>query len=299
MLADLERRRLKVKTIRNYRDALIVLGQQANLDDVDAVVTVVSRIKGRTLLDTVMAAYNHYSRFWKLSRAEYNIRRDRRRKLPILTPETTLQASLVIPHRLKWKAYFRLLYETGARASEPFSMTVADADPDHQKVRLGTAKGSGDVQERELPISPLLAEQLRELTRNKPPDTWLFTKTRSPTEPLNYHQAERLKAVIKKELISAGYNVRGYRLHVYRHAFATRLYWATKDLPLVSRSLGHRNLEDTMLYIHLMPDQPKRFDVESCGVQDKPVISKYIAEGWELALQTQETIYFKRPRWVP
>lgn len=104
---------------------------------------------------------------------------------------------------------------------------------------------------------------------------------------------------IRTQLKGAGYNVKGLILYAYRHAFATRLWHATKDLPLVSRSLGHRSVETTMRYIHLQPDQPRRYDVENCSINDKPAISRFLAEGWELALQTTDTIYFKRPRWVP
>jgi integrase len=299
-MLDLEKRRLKLKTIRIYRDALVRLASESgNLDDSVAVATVIGNIKSKTLLETTMAAYNHYSRVWKLPRVEFNIHRDRRRQLPILTPENTLQASLVIPHRLKWKAYFRLLYETGARPSEPFSMKVADINFEQQKVRLGTAKGSGDVSERELPISPLLTEMLRTLTKNRPANSYVFHKIKKPEEPLTYHYAERIKAIIKNELQASGYNTKGYRLHVYRHAFATRLYHATHDLPLVSRSLGHRSLETTMIYVHLRPDQPRRYDVECCDIHDKEAIAQKIAEGWEKALQTATEVWFRRPRWVP
>lgn len=76
------------------------------------------------------------------------------------------------------------------------------------------------------------------------------------------------------------------------------MYFATEDLALVSRALGHKNLETTMIYIHLRPDQPRRYDVISLALGDDDNSQK-IAEGWELALQTPEKIYFRRPRWVP
>jgi integrase len=172
-------------------------------------------------------------------------------------------------------------------------MAVVDVDVEQQKVRLGTRKGSGDTMERELPISPLLAEQLRQLTKGKQPGDLVFHQFRDPTKPLEYDKAERIKNHVKKALLETGHNVRGYRLHVYRHAFATRLYHATKDLVLTSRSLGHRNLETTMIYVHLQPETIKRYDVQPCDVGDKPTIATYIAEGWELALQTPETVFFK------
>jgi len=70
-MVDLEKRRLKLKTIRIYRDALVRLASESgNLDDSVAVATVIANIKSKTLLETTMAAYNHYSRVWKLPRVE-------------------------------------------------------------------------------------------------------------------------------------------------------------------------------------------------------------------------------------
>jgi len=54
-----------------------------------------------------------------------------------------------------------------------------------------------------------------------------------------------------------------------------------------------------MIYIHLRPNQPRRYDVVSVGLQDKAAITQQIAEGWEIALQTADTVFFRRPRWIP
>ena len=82
---------------------------------------------------------------------------------------------------------------------------------------------------------------------------------------------------VRAQLKQAGYNVRGLNLYVYRHAFATRQYAATKDLVLVQRSLGHRHIEDTMIYIHLHPDQIKRYDVLRLEISDKDGIAKQMS----------------------
>jgi integrase len=294
------RHRLSERTLKYYNEVLCRLALKgADLDDVAAMEKLIPLEKE---VQAVIAAYRHYCRFHRLPMPEIRVHIDRRRKLPKIPPEKTLQASLVVPRRFKWQAYFRLLYETGARPSEPFSLTPRIVEPllEKQLVRLGTAKGSGDTTERELPISPLLTSQLKKLCMEQPdPDGPIFHQTKNPHKPLCYHAAERVMAHVRNQLKNAGYPIQGLRLHVYRHAFATRQYHQTQNLALVSRMLGHTNIETTMIYIHLQPDQPRRFDVESCGVHDKEGIAKYIAEGWELALQTKETVFFKRPRWVP
>ncbi|MEM2104995.1 MAG: site-specific integrase [Candidatus Bathyarchaeia archaeon] len=292
------RHRLTVKTLENYNQALCALASRGDLDNVSEMERIIPLEKAR--LDAAIAAYRHYCRWWRLPEPQILVHRDRRRQLPRLPLEETLLASLTVPRRLKWRAYFRLLYETGARASEPFVLKVSDlASLNRERIRLGTSKHGGFTTERELPISPLLVGQLRTLIQDQAQDGWVFHQTRDPSKPLNYHQAEFLMRSIRNQLRSAGYNVTALRLHGYRHAFATRMYFATKDLALVSRALGHKNLETTMIYVHLKPDQPRRYDVVSCAVGEKTAISQKIAEGWELALQTPEMVYFKRPRWGP
>ena len=294
------RHRLRLRTIETYSSCLKRLGRRIDLDNVNAAERVIPTLsKGE--VNAFIAAYNLYCDFHKLRRADIRVNVDRRRKLPKLPSEATLQASLVIPRRHKWRAYLRLLYEVGARPSEPFDLKVGQVKEylDKERIPIGTGKLSGDTDERVLPISPLLVTMLKELCNGKTDDDWLFTQTLFPKNQLNYHTAERLMAHVKKRLQATGHDVRNMRLHIYRHAFGTRLFHATDNLLLVARALGHRDLRTTSIYIHVQPDQPKRYDVINCQINNKEAISQQIAEGWELALQTPDTIYFKRPRWVP
>jgi integrase len=297
--AKVDKRRMKERTASDFINYLYRLAAVLkDLDSPNAVSRIMVEAPWKGQARQIRSAYNHYRKVNDI-KAELDIKIDRRRPLPILTPENTLQASLAIPMQLRWTAYFRLRYETGPRPSEPFYMRVQDINFDRQLVRYKTLKGSGDTQERELPISPLCCELLKTLTAGKAPTDYVFTKPFIPWKHVDYKDAQDVMTRVRKQLSQAGYNVRGLNLYVYRHAFATRQYAATRDLVLVQRSLGHRHIEDTMIYIHLQPDQIKRYDVLRLEISDKEGIAQHIAEGWELAVQTPQEIYFKRPRWVP
>ena len=297
-----ERGRLIERKARQYYHILLKLGMlsKGQMNNVQLVASIIKANfnTSPSHLKTACTAYNYYRAVNKIEE-KLDIKIDRRRKLPTLTPETTLKAAIPIPNQLKWQALLRLLYECGPRPCETFTLQKQDINFDQELVRLGTRKGSGETVERELRISPLLCEQLRQLTKDKGAEGWIFTKTIVKSKPIEYNDIYEVFRKIKQQLKQAGYNTKGFKPYVYRHAFATRLYHATKDLALVSRALGHRRIEDTMIYIHMLPDQPRRFDVENCSINDKETITRLIAEGWELALQTQTEIYFKRPRWVP
>ncbi|MEM3760163.1 MAG: tyrosine-type recombinase/integrase [Candidatus Bathyarchaeia archaeon] len=297
-----EHGRLIEAKAREYYHILLKLGMlsKGQMDDVQLIANIIKANFNTSPkhLATTCTAYNYYRQVNKIEE-KLDIQIDRRRKLPILTPETTLKAAIPMPKQFKWQVFMRVLYECGPRPCETFILQKQDVNFDQELLRLGTGKGSGETVERELRISPLLTEQLRTLTRDKASEDCIFTKTIAKNKPIDYNDVYDIFRKIKQQLKQAGYNIKGFRPYVYRHAFATRLYHATKDLALVSRALGHRRIEDTMIYIHMLPDQPRRFDVESCGIQDKEAISRFIAEGWELALQTQTEVFFKRPRWVP
>jgi integrase len=124
------------------------------------------------------------------------------------------------------------------------------------------------------------------LTAWKAPTDYVFTKPLIPWKPVDYKDAQDIMNRVRAQLKQASYNTRGLNLYVYCHAFATRQYAATRDLVLVQRSLGHRHIEDTVIYNHLQPDQVKRYDVVRLELADKDGIAKQIAEDWELAVQT-------------
>ena len=297
-----QRGRLLERRAREYHHDLLKLGVQTRgqMDNPDLVATILVRTAANPhYLRTLVTAYNYYREANGIEK-ELDITIDRRRSLPDLPPENTLQTCISTARRLWWQAYFRLLYEAGPRPSEPFTLRKRDVNFTEELVRLGTEKGSGETLQRELRISPLLVEQLRLLTANKDPEDYIFIKplVKEP-KPLEYDDAYKVMAKIRAQVQQAGYNVQGLVLYAFRHAFATRLFYATKELPLVMRAMGHRSIETTVLYIHILPNQPKRFDVARLEFADKEGIAKQIAEGWELAVQTPMEIYFKRPRWVP
>ena len=123
-------------------------------------------------------------------------------------------------------ALIELALSTGARATEVLSLTGDDLEPENQTVFIKGIKGSND---REIPIKSRLFSRVNSL------------KT-APNEPLFKISYPRLVQ------IWLSYRPCSKKFHSLRHTFALNLYKKTKDIRLVQVALGHRSIQNTMIY---------------------------------------------------
>jgi site-specific recombinase XerD len=140
------------------------------------------------------------------------------------------------------------LYATGVRRAELAHLKVTDIDSQRMVIHVQGGKGRKD---RDVMLSPKLLEALREHWRSlrRKPAEWLFPGNRwhTATHPINTKvawqacQAAAQRAGIQKEV----------HPHTLRHCFATHLLEAGADLRTIQILLGHRDLEETTIYLHL------------------------------------------------
>ncbi len=138
------------------------------------------------------------------------------------------------------------LYGTGARRAEVARLQVGDIDSQRMVVHIQGGKGRKD---RDVMLSPVLLDTLREHWRRLKPKVWLFPGGRyhnaaQPIVPTTVWNACSLAAQ------RAGLEKRVHP-HTLRHCFATHLLEAGTDLRTIQLLLGHRDLEETTIYLHL------------------------------------------------
>ncbi len=140
------------------------------------------------------------------------------------------------------------LYATGLRCAELTRLKVSDVDSKRMVIRVQGGKWRKD---RDVMLSPKLLEELRKhwhRLRRKPSD-WLFPGNRWHTAhyPIDtktvWHACDGAakRADLKKAV----------HPHTLRHCFATHLLEAGADLHTIQILLGHRDLKETTIYLHL------------------------------------------------
>jgi integrase/recombinase XerD len=140
------------------------------------------------------------------------------------------------------------LYATGLRRTELARLKVSDIDSQRMVIHVCGGKGG---QDRDVMLSPKLLDELRRHWRRLPRKSspWLFPGNcrHSAGYPIDsktaWHACQRAarRAGLKKAV----------HPHTLRHCFATHLLEAGADLRTIQLLLGHHDLKETTVYLHL------------------------------------------------
>lgn len=170
------------------------------------------------------------------------------RRLPVIwSPEEIARLIDAAPNPFD-RAIIMTLYATGMRRAEVAALKISDVDSARMVIRVQEGKGGKD---RDVVLSPRLLEALRQHYRclRRKPAVWLFpggahhTADVAITHRVVWHACRRAarRCGVNKPL----------HPHTLRHCFATHLLEAGADLRTIQLLLGHANLRETMVYIHL------------------------------------------------
>jgi site-specific recombinase XerD len=140
------------------------------------------------------------------------------------------------------------LYATGLRRAELANLKITDIDSPRNVIHVQGGKGRKD---RDVMLSPNLLEALREHWRSlrRKPTLWLFPGGRWHTA--DHPITTKVIWVACKEAAQRAGIRKEVHPHTLRHCFATHLLEAGADLRTIQILLGHRDLEETTIYLHL------------------------------------------------
>jgi integrase/recombinase XerD len=149
---------------------------------------------------------------------------------------------------LFYRILLMTLYATGLRRAELAQLKVSDIDKERMVIHVKGGKGRKD---RDVMLSPKLLQELESYLRGlrRPPELWLFPGNRWHTgkRPIT---SKVIWAACREAATRAGLGDEIHP-HTLRHCFATHLLESGADLRTIQLLLGHRDLEETTLYLHL------------------------------------------------
>ena len=206
------------------------------------------------------------------------------KKMPVVLTEQEVQRLLAkVPE--SWSLLGKLLYGTGMRLLEALRLRVQDIDFERCEVMIREGKGGKDrvtmlphtlvqpIQQQLTFVRRLHARDLADgygevwlsesLTRKYPKAgrewrwQYVFPSVRLSVDPRSgvtrrHHLDEKgLQRAIRQAADDAGLTKR-VTPHTLRHSFATHLLQAGYDIRTVQELLGHKDVQTTMIYTHVL-----------------------------------------------
>ena len=161
-----------------------------------------------------------------------------------------------------------MLKETGMRCGEASDLLKwTDIDLEERSIRITPEKGSNP---RILPISIKLVDMLKEM----PKETKTIFGVSSDRIRHNFGlQRRRVASKIKNPRIQQ------ITFHTFRHWKATMEYRKTRDILHVKEILGHKSLNNTMLYTQLISFKNDDFNTAVAHTEEEAC--KLIEAGFE------------------
>jgi integrase/recombinase XerC len=172
------------------------------------------------------------------------------KRLPAFVAEQDMEQLLTnLEFAEGWKGYteklvIQLFYATGMRLSELINCKEQQLDLSKRIVKV---LGKGN-KERMIPISPELAQELKQYIQQKP-DSAIGNNHLFVTEKGKALQPRAVYTFVKFYL-SQVTTLQKKSPHVLRHSFATHLMNNGADLNAVKELLGHASLAATQVYTH-------------------------------------------------
>jgi site-specific recombinase XerD len=170
------------------------------------------------------------------------------RRLPTILSQEEVARLIDAARPPSHRTLLMTLYAAGLRRAELARLKVSDIDSQRMVIHVRGGKGRKD---RDVMLSPVLLDELRQHWRRlrRKSSEWLFPSSlaRSSDRPITpkaiYYACKQAaqRAALQKVIYP----------HTLRHCFATHLLEAGADLRTIQILLGHSDLKETTIYLHL------------------------------------------------
>lgn len=282
MLEDLQRRNYAQNTIRHYLRAVEDFARRfhcapdrlglRHIREYQAELFQKRKLSANSVGQHLAALRFFYiktlRRTWSLADTPYP---KKIRSLPTILSREEVAQLLHAARSPSERILLMTLYATGVRCSELTHLKIGDIDSQRMIVHIRGGKGRKD---RDVMLSPRLLTALRThwCYYHRKSSTWLFPSNYRKDRPID---TKTVWYACHKSAQRAGLQKRVHP-HTLRHCFATHLYEAGTDLRAIQVLLGHEDLKDTLVYVHLAIQRlnATASPLDSLSINDKPIGEK-------------------------
>ena len=178
----------------------------------------------------------------------------REKKLPDVLSKEEVWRMLCATKLIKHRVLIAMLYGCGLRCFEVRNVRLRDLDFDRKCLHVVQGKGKKD---RYLPLSEHMIRGLKTYIEAEKPQHWLFNGKPNVDGSSSCYSQRAVQWVVKQAANAAGI-IKDVHVHTLRHTFATHLLEDGLDIVNVKELMGHKRIETTMEYLHVIRSNPRR-----------------------------------------
>jgi len=271
-------------TIKVTDRRLRMMDKVVDLDDPEKIREYLAKKEGKnSYIEGLADSYNRYARYNGIVWSKPLIKRSSQSPYVPSREEVTI---LVSDAGKKYSLILSVFRDTGMRPIELERAKLRWFDLNRGIVNVETAKyGAARTLRLKAQTVAMLKEYLGKHGFGL--DDRVFPKTRTMRTAFQRIRQRTAEKLQKPELLRV-------TLYSFRHYFATMLYQKTKDILLVKRQLGHRRIENTLVYTHLIDFRDEEFTVRAAETVEQA--TKLIESGFEYVTEMGEVKLFRKPK---
>ncbi len=285
-IIHLQKKGFAEPTVRTkYKILRVMLKDHVDLNDPEAVKLYIARKQTWSNGHRILAVYT-YDEYLKMKGQTWNrpLYRQDEGTLPFVPTEKEIDA-LIDGTAKKMSTALQTLKETGFRIGELWKCKWTDLDEEKSTLKCRAEKHGKPREQR---ISARLLSRLNALLKindyifgNTPLHSFRWSYDKQKTALANKLQNPRLKQI---------------HFHTFRHYYATRIYNETKSILEVQAKLGHRRIDSTMVYTHIVAFDEESQNYHHAIARDEKEAGELIDNGWTYILTTPHNIMMFRKR---
>ncbi len=232
--------------------------------------------------DNLIDAYSHFCNFHKIQWTKPKYMREER----ITRVPKEEDINKIISHaKLKYAVAYSIIRDVGLRPVELGLLRVKDIDLETGQVYPTTAKhGSGRVLKIKHSTLAMLKKYTAEASLNPMDALWNSKRVKQ-----NW---SRLKKSVSKKLGEPQLNQ--IRLYDLRHYAGSMVYFRTKDIIYTMRFLGHKNIKNTLRYVHVIEFDKEQFVCKIAKTVNEA--TELIEAGFEYITDFNDAKLFRKPK---